>query len=551
MARHGAGTPGFDPNNYVFYYFQNYLTFGKNTASYNLTNITQQVRYNLLQKQIANIEARTRFLINDNGEAGKALEELLNSDNINNQIVAAVDVLSVNVTPDQIIDKNLTMKDSSYINALADQLANDMSYFISSLKDMIAEMYQRLSSPQTLESYSETVIAQYAKTHQANGPIGQQILRSFLSKDGLKELNQPGGSPVAKLESDIQKCILLVEALPEFEDYLASGEGNFAVKSETTLAGQFFRRLFRKIAGLRAHAQGMMGEIAATAGLTTAVKKELKDIHAMITSEFTGSQTSYKTGWLNTNITAKEDQDLIDAANGDNSIKKSTNKKDAQINISVTDGNGVVTSTASFGASIKTYRIDPTNKFTTYTIHDSGSFANAYKIAFPDDSNFMFLYNLGAGHTAQKRLGGLTRSGVDTQWSQLIRTVAVSNLATALAGGVTENTLFMVLNGRVFLISDILKSILSYIQSGEMGYKDTGESFSYGVQIRGISRKKMMDASRWLVAIDQRGTPRLDGQSMTLAMDRSDVAITQLTNIVNSAKISISLRSMTSVILGN
>lgn len=550
MARHGQGTPGFDPKNYVFYYFQNYLTFGEHTPGYNFANMTQQVRLGVLQKQIANVKARTHFLIENSGEAGKSLEELLNSEQVVGQVMSAMNTLTVNVTPNQIIDKNLTMSSAARINALAEELANDMSFFLTSLNNMINEMYQMLSSPQTLEAYSEVVIAQYAQSHRTNGPIGQQILNSFLT-DGLKEFNQSKGNATAQLESDIKKCILLVEALPEFSDYITSGQGNFTTNSDTSFAGQFFRTVFRKIGGLKAHAQGMMGEIATAAGLASASQKVLQDTHKIITTELVGTGTSRKGSWITADVRIKEDANQAATANNkDNIIKKTANKKDVQVNIDVVNGNGTVTSTVSFGANVKSYRVNPTKKFKTYTIHDSGSFANAYAIAFPQDSNFMFLYNLGAGHTAQRRLGGMTGSGLDAQWSQMIRTVAVSNLATALAGGITENTLFLVLSGRVFLISDVLESILSFIEVGEPGYNESNSSFGYGVQINGISREKMLATSRWIASSGKQGRAKIADQNMTLAMRRSEQALPQLQSLVDSAKITISLRTLTSVILG-
>lgn len=565
------GTPGFD-SNYVFYYFQNFLTYGTDTATYyTLANITRFERARLLQEQINAIKARTQFLISSNGEAGMALEELLDRELIENNFVLGMDSLSVNVTENQVLNKDLTLSSTERINALADSLAQDISVFMNSLNNMIEEMWSYLTKTTTLDAYREMVIAQYAKNHSVNGDIAQQVLRGFLT-DGLKELNPSSKSnPETQLESDIQKCINLAMALPSYKDYVPVNTDTFPVKTNTSLAGSFFRVLLRKLAGLKAHAQGNIGEIAAAAGLKSANAYALKQISdATATAmgikngknsvrskvNYTGTGTSYKNSWLGVTSEMMRDPNLIEGGNDKNRKQShTTNKKDVQVIIEVIDGNGTVVANVDYGINVKNYSIKPSSKFTTYTIHDSGSFAAAYDRAFPEDKSHIFINNLAAGHTAQRRLGGETAAGLDAQWTQLVRTVAVSNLATALAGGIKENTLFLVLNGRVFLIADVLEKILSYINSGEPGYKESNSEFGYGYQISGISRRKMQAASKWIVASqnnkNKTGRSTIAGQSMTLAIKRSDAARPQLAQLMESAKITISLRTLTSVILGS
>lgn len=565
------GTPGFD-SNYVFYYFQNFLTYGTNTATYyTLADITQFERVRLLQEQINAIKARTQFLTSSNGEAGMALEELLDKKLIENNLVLGMNSLSINVTGNQKLNKDLTLSSTERINALAESLAQDMSIFMDSLNNMIEEMWSHLTKTTTLDAYREMVIAQYAKTHSVKGDIAQQILRGFLT-DGLKELNAPPKSnPEVQLEADIQKCINLAMALPSYKDYVPMNTDTFPVKANTSLAGSFFRVLLRKLAGLKAHAQGKIGEIAAAAGLKTANAYALKQISdatakamgikngknsVRIRTSYTGTGTSYKNSWIGVTTEMVKDPELAETSSEKNRRQLyTTNKKDVEVIIEVLDGNGTVVSTANYGANVKYYTIKPGNKFITYTIHDSGSFAAAYDRAFPEDRSHIFINNLASGHTAQRRLGGETAAGLDAQWTQLVRTVAVTNLTTALAGGIKENTLLLVLNKRAFLIADVLEKILSYIKSGESGYKESNSEFGYGYQISGISRRKMQAASKWIISSqnnkNKTGRSTIAGQNMSLAIKRSDAARPQLKQLMDSAKITISLRTLTSVILGS
>lgn len=548
--RRASGTPGFDRNSYIFYYFQNYVEYGEGLPEFTFSNISQRTRASILQKQISKFDSHVRSLISDNGAAGRIFEQVLDYNNWD-EVFKEVDghpdstKLSVEAAIGKTINKSLMLSKTENMNALAEELVNDISYFQQSLQAMVEKMYKILDSPQNLEAYSLSVIAEYAKAKKIpESSLGQSVLHDFL-KDGLKEL--PGGAANSSQESlkkDIDKCILLLNALPEYNDYIAN---NYEKKSGkgATEAAQFFRTLFRKLVGIRQHAQGAMGEIAAEAALHSGVAYVLDQAEealqsASISTESTGSKTSARQlggDFLSTRARRKETGRSRRFIKEAKRMQKFVNKKDVQVNIDVQDGNGIAS--VNFGATVKNYTVNPKGKFMTYTISDNGKFKTAYIAAFPDDFNYQFLFNLGAGHTASSRLGGPTAKELDNQWSQMIRTVAVSNLVTALAGSITENTVFIVLNNKVFLISDVLRQILNFINQGEPGYAKSDNIFGYGQQIRGISRSRMLAASKWY------GNKRsIANQDMGFAMVRSNAARPILEAMLQQATMSISLRTL-------
>ena len=545
-----SGTPGFDRNSYIFYYFQNYVEYGENLPEYTFSNISQRTRASILKKQISKFDSHVRALISENGAAGRIFEQILdykNWDEVFKEVDGNPDntKLSVEAAIGKTINKGLMLSKTENMNALAEELVNDISYFQQSLQAMVEKMYKILDSPQNLEAYSLSVIAEYAKAKKLpKSSLGQSVLRDFL-KDGLKEL--PGGAANTSQESlkkDIDKCILLLNALPEYNDYIANNYEKVSGKGATE-AAQFFRTLFRKLSGIRQHAQGAMGEIAAEAAFYSGTAYVLDQAEealkgANISTESTGSQTSARQlggDFLSTRARRKETGRSRRFIKEAKLMQKFVNKKDVQVNIDVQDGNGIAS--MNFGVTVKNYTVNPKGKFMTYTISDNGKFKTAYIAAFPDDFNYQFLFNLGAGHAASSRLGGPTSKQLDNQWSQMIRTVAVSNLVTALAGSITENTVFVVLNNKVFLISDVLRQILNFINQGEPGYAKSNNIFGYGQQIRGISRSGMLAASRWY------GNRRsIANQDMGLAMIRSNAARPILEAMLQQATMSISLRTL-------
>lgn len=538
-------------SNYIFYYFQNYLNFNKYTSGFSFADITAQQRAVLLQKQIDNLEKRNKFLIESSGEAGEAFGKMLNGRHLEETLFQA-STLSLEALPGVTLGKNVSAGSVDYVEKLVDELTKNLSTFINGLDNMIDEMYNQLHKKESLDAYAQTVIADYAKTHKVSGDaMSQQILSEFL-KDGLKSIKAKSSSAEDRLMADINKCINLANALPKYKEYVKNNAESLATNKEGA-ESRFFRILSRRLTGIRSHAQGLMGEIAVAAGFAAATSKGLKEIGKLgtTTSNVVGTRTSVKLPWGHLNINILKDPQLEEDAAKAQNIKKSTNKKDVEVTMNIVDGNGKITSTFTYGANVKNYTIKPDSPFTTYTIHDSGTFANAYKAAFPQDANYSFLFNLGAGHANQLRLGGPSYSELNTQWTQIIRTVAVSYIATALAGGIRENTVFLVLNGRVFLITDVLKNILSFIQAGEPGYNESNSAFGYGYQLRGMSREKMLAKSTWIFDKSRENVPknRWDDRNTQLAYQRSDKARLELPKILNDAKITISLRTMTSLLM--
>lgn len=551
---------------YIAYYFQNYAEFALNSPQYNFDKISKKARVSALEQQINNVKLKTEMLVSQNGEAGKALGELLDNRNWENAISNGFnsDMLDLDVAPGVAANKSFTYKSADEINALADQLAVDMSTFLQGLTSVMEKIRSYITSPKTLDQYRGAIIAKYAKDGIVDDEVSWKIISDFLSKDGLKDMKPNAiNAPEESLENVLAQCMGVLVAFPNFRGASELDPKGLGLKSDakTTLAGQVLKEVVSKVSGLMNKAKGDMGELALGAIAGTADAAALRSINeaVRVSVNYTGTGKSTGGNFLAAKSKFIEDLNQREAAsNSKSTIRKSTNKKDVEVVMDVKDGNGNVTCTLSYGYNVKNYRIDTSSHVTTYTVHSNGSFLPLYNNVFGSD--YQFLFSLGAGHTSKKNLGGPTRAELDKQWVQLVRTVAAGNMANVLVGGVTENTLFLSLNKRIFLISDVLQKILEFVEGGDEAKQkgDMTSDFGYGYRLIGLSRRKMLEASKWV-----EGPRKLSKQSLSYhraggksdpnvvkALERSRAAYGSLTEMLNSAKIEISLRTLTSLIIG-
>ena len=139
--------------------------------------------------------------------------------------------------------------------------------------------------------------------------------------------------------------------------------------------------------------------------------------------------------------------------------------------------------------------------------------------------------NLGGGHTGNTN--DLSGANMDALWTQLIDTVAAANLLTSLSGNITSSTLFLVLNGKIFDIEEVLNRIMGSIMN------QSGYSMSYGAT---MNRQR----STFL-----RENTMINGPTYNwfYAKQRSEKANTSMEATLQRAKMTITLSTLSSLLL--
>lgn len=550
--------------NYVHYYFRNFAKYSMGDVNYNFGNITASVRAKSLEAQIANVDARIAALKSGSGEAADAIGALLDKDSWERNSYDEDLITKVKMTDDVVAGNGVIFKKAEEVDALVQEFLADTDTFVASFETAVNEMMEYIQSPETIEAYRAEVLAAYSDGKAMNGKAAQQILSEFINGNGLIAFKNPEhATPEQQLETVIKKCLAVIDSIKcgYLDDYMESGDFSASSTSKVSLEGQIFKKLSSKVGKLISSAQGFTGEIgsaalAVTAGNQILEKAEIKNIGLSTTPTGTGQNggsRDWNGGNIDCVITAKQDPAMASKALGTSSIKKAVNKKDYELNIDVKDGNGTVTFTTKLGVSAKNYTINPSSKTTMYTIHDGGekSFAKAYQAAFPTDSSFLFLFNLGAGHTQKKKFNDdVNGKTLDQKWVQLVKTTTIANFTQFLAGSVTEDTLLLSLNRQFFPISYVLRQVLSYIQGGENGYVSGDSNFGYGYSLNGISRRKMLATSTWIKSEVASGGQMRGDDDPDVALVRSQKAYSDMLELLTNTKLSMSLRTLTSLVTG-
>lgn len=550
--------------NYVHYYFRNFAKYSMSNAEYNFGNITAEIRAQSLQAQINRIDARIAEL--KAGEAGNAIGILLDEDTWNKNIGEGYDqdlITKVKMTDGVLASTGINYKNAEEVDILVQQLLTNTDAFVESFETAVNKMMGYIHSPETLEDYRAEVLAAYSDGRTLDGKAAQEILSEFINGDGLIAFkNAKGATKEQQLKIVIEKCLAVIDTIKigGLESYIKSGDFEGSSKSKVSYEGQIFKKLASKVSKLISSAQGITGEIGGAASLATAGTEALKKAgikNIGLSTNPTGTGTNggsrdWGGGNIECAITAKQDPSMAQEMLNADTIKKVVNKKDYELVIDVKKGNGTVAFTSKLGVSAKNYTINQSSKTMKYTINEGGtkSFAKAYQAAFPADSSFLFLFNLGAGHTYKNKFhDDTTTQTLDQQWVQLVRTTVIANFVQFLAGSVTEDTLLLSLNRQIYPVSYVLNQVLEYIEGGENGYTNSKSGFGYGYQLNGISRKKMLKTSTWLKSGATGGQMRGDDDPEA-ALVRSEQAYTSMMTLLSNTKLTISLRMLTSLITG-
>ena len=543
--------------NYIHYYFSNYVAFQSINATQALAQISEKSRISLLQRQLNSYRQRKQENMSSASDI-RGIEELFSADYWND-ILRTNDssLFSSNNINGMINPMDISQYSSAQLDAIAARLTDNLEMFCNSINNFATSVQKNIEDKGFKNAYNQAVIEDFAKTGTRPASVeGNNIINNLLKTDGFKTISNKVNNPIAKIENVIQNLLTLADNLPSYisqkgynKDYQVSPKrGGRKIGQESKIV-QFYNKVISKISDAKVYLQETLEQLSHGVGLTNSMAlatKKVQEVNQSLRSE----KMSSAGGGQGLNIAC--DMNVIEDASLKNLYLKpyATTKKGNNVQLSIVndaEGNGQVV--FKMGFDIHNYKARPSDQSNvmSYTISKTESFGDFYRGLFPLDSNFMFIKSLGAGHgdgymrgqARSRRRGTYTNAQLTQYWGELVRSVAVTNLAMTFATNIREDTLFLVLNGKVIGIDTVLESLLSYIGHEQRGKIGQTSDFGYGYLLKGLSRSKMLDASQWT------GSDKANQED---ASSRSDSATPKLENMLQTAKLFVTLRMLSSVL---
>lgn len=540
--------------NYIHYYFSNYVAFQSINATQALAQITEKSRTAILQRQLD--AYRLRKEENMSSASGiDGIEELFSADYWND-ILRTSDSYTASST-NTINPMDVSQYSSVQLDAIAEQLTNNLDRFCDSINNFATSVQKTVEDKGFKEAYNQAVIEDFARTGTRPASAeGNSIINNLLKTDGFKTISNKINNPIAKIENVVQNLLTLADNLPSYisqkgynKDYTVSPKrGGRKIGQESKIV-QFYNKVISKISDAKTYLQETLEQLSHGVGLTNSMSLAAKKVQEVNQSLRSNSASIAGSG-QGLNISC--DMNVVE----DSSLKSTylrpyaMTKKGNNVQLSIAndaEGNGQVV--FKMGFDIYNYKTRPSDQSNvmSYSISKSESFGDFYRSLFPLDSRFMFIKSLGAGHgdgnmrgqARSRRMGTYTNAQLTQYWSELVRSVAITNLTMTFATNIREDTLFLVLNGKVIGIDTILESLLSYIGQEQRGKTGQASDFGYGYLLKGLSRSKMLKASQWTGS----DNPNQDDASI-----RSNNATPEIENMLQTAKLFVSLRMLSSVL---
>lgn len=540
--------------NYIHYYFSNYVAFQSINATQALAQITEKSRTAILQRQLD--AYRLRKEENMSSVSGiNGIEELFSADYWND-ILRTSDSYTASST-NTINPMDVSQYSSVQLDAIAEQLTNNLERFCDSINNFATSVQKTVEDKGFKEAYNQAVIEDFART--GTRPVsaeGNSIINNLLKTDGFKTISNKINNPIAKIENVVQNLLTLADNLPSYisqkgynKDYtVLPKRGGRKIGQESKIV-QFYNKVISKISDAKIYLQETLEQLSQGVGLTNSMSLAAKKVQE-VNQSLRSNSASVASSGQGLNISC--DMNVVENSSLKSTYLRpyATTKKGNNVQLSIAndaEGNGQVV--FKMGFDIYNYKTRPSDQSNvmSYSISKSTSFGDFYRSLFPTDSRFMFIKSLGAGHgdgnmrgqARSRRMGTYTNAQLTQYWSELVRSVAITNLAMTFATNIREDTLFLVLNGKVIGIDTVLESLLSYIGQEQRGKAGQINDFGYGYLLKGLSRSKMLKASQWTGS----DNPNQDDASI-----RSNSATPELESMLQTAKLFVSLRMLSSVL---
>ena len=492
---------------YLHYYY------GNSNSPFTSAEFFENKRKNLLDMQLKVFEQQKKAILNKvhSSRVPKEYAEMLeiltdtgNAGQLRNQIYAGANPSGG--IPDKVLfDTALggissagSIQNTSVANIAAKvgDIVENIDNFQTGLENTLDKAYQTLFGNGNFEAYKQAVIADYIANQGLSGQdssiIKQHILDNFLHHEGFIKSGAFAKNTTNRVEDSLKKLILFADALPAYNDYL-SGAATYSTKKYSgTINGlpEFFKIIAGKTQGLYNMVKGDGAELTTMLGEKAVIKKIGKPL-ANLDKVFTVTNTgSNSTGGVSVISTYKKDANWDKAFGFDNLGKQydgSVSKPDVTVTYNL---NGVK---INYGLTVKNYEMQNANNGTDKYFIDAKltsetTLYDAMSRIF-SGTGMYGVYQLAGGHGNGnvKLVNGnrYTNGQLDEMWNSLKDMVIAGNILTFLGGLKEDNTLFMVANGRVIGLDQILRDIIN---------GKTKESYS----IKGASaRSRYMSENKW------------------------------------------------------
>lgn len=262
-------------------------------------------------------------------------------------------------------------------------------------------------------------------------------------------------------------------------------------------------------------------------GMELAVKVGEESCHQQVSAAIVGSHAAGGHGTETFDPRLEKDARPLQTAN--------VSKGDVMVTVS--DGRVAI----SYSVSVKDYKVrgidDAGNSIVDVNIVSSKPFLDAATQVLELGSGGMtYLLHVasshGSGNVSSKDIAAgkvqgdrYTDSEISKKWEELKRAVIVGNFLNFLTGLEIENTLFLVVNGRLLDAVDIVDNVAA-------------NPSALTAQQKNLSRSAMVKLNKWVASDDKRG----GRYSAKKAVERSNAATPAVISYLNNAKLNINLK---------
>lgn len=525
---------------YIHYRFADY----KNQISKFSNDITSKYigKDGNLYKQMLK---REQANVGDMDEFSKFIDSFSDPDSLmQDTFSSAYDAKAVN----NVSFKGETGISKQSVAQIANEIASNVENFCAALERAMDEMAQKLNI--NLGAYKKAVIDAYANGHTIDSKIARQILNQVLHHEGFVRLDVDSGyngSGKGVIEKCLQEMILLVEALPEYDNFEGQtwSTGSKKHSGGKTDAGTVFAVLVGKIQGLYNNVAGKAGEVAAQAGVLAAQKKFFEE-QGKILTPVNGTTLAGKNFKCTTTVTG---DDMVESKF--NSAEMTVSKSDVTVSVQE-DGSTKV----QYGISVKQYKPKTDTGVSSIKIASGLSFKQLLEDYVLSNGgggiDYNYVYNVAAGHPGKGlRHTSASISGPELTmaWNEIVNAVTLASFVYALSGIAKENSannaILLVLNGRVFRMADIVERVTSDNLKSRLS---TINSSNKNVA---VGRVSMMSANTWIGgAKDARKTAALYRATRNKedALTRSDTVRGKVDDILAKTKMDITLNNLESLL---
>lgn len=524
---------------YVHYRFADY----KNQISKFGNDITSKYigKDGNLYKQMLK---REQVNVGDMDEFSKFIDSFSDPDSLmQDTFASAYDAKAVN----NVSFKGETGISGQSVAQIANEIASNVENFCAALERAMDEMAQKLNI--NLSAYKKAVIDAYANGHTIDSKISRQILNQVLHHEGFIRLDVDSGyngSGKGVIEKCLQEMILLVEALPEYDSFEGQtwSTGSKKHSGGKTDAGTVFAVLVGKIQGLYNNVAGKAGEVAAQAGVLAAQKKFFEE-QGKILTPVNGTTLAGKNFECTTTVTG---DDMVESKF--NSAEKTVSKSDVMVSVQE-DGSTKV----QYGISVKQYKPKTDTGVSSIKIASGLSFKQLLEDYVLSNSgggiDYNYVYNVAAGRPGKGlRHTSASISGPELTiaWNEIVNAVTLASFVYALSGIAKENSannaILLVLNGRVFRMTDIVERVTSdNLKSRLSTINGKNKNVAVG-------RASMMSSNKWEGGGNAKKTAALyrATRSKEYALQRSDKVRGKVDDVLSQTKMDITLNNLESLL---